>query len=100
MTVLGRQVASDSPSTLSMIRCMVYDSDAVSAYPSCTAVANVSRETTVKEIIDILGVEEDDFRRHNLNLLQGHVNAIEYGEVMYGLPSPINALSYFDDLVV
>lgn len=100
MTVMGRQVVQESNTLLSMIRCMVYDSDAVSAYPSCTAVANVSRETTVKEIIDILGIEEDDFRRHNLNLLQGHVNAIEYGEVMYGLPSPINALSYFDDLVV
>lgn len=81
-----------------MIRGFVYDSDAVSAYPSCTAVANVSRETTVKELIEIQGIEEEIFRRHNLNLLQGHVNALEYCRVMHGLPKPQDALALFDDM--
>lgn len=81
-----------------LIRCFVYDSDAVSAYPSATAVANVSKETTVREIIEILGIDELDFRRQNINLLQGHVNALEYAEVMHSLPKPQDALKYFDDL--
>ncbi len=99
MTVLGRQCILENPNLHTLIRAMVYDSDAVSAYPSCTAVANVSRETTVREIIDIIGVDEVAFRRHNINLLQGHVNALEYACEMHGLPTPQNALQYFEDLI-
>ena len=81
-----------------MIRTHTYDSDAVSAYPSCTAVANVSRSTTSKEIIDIAEIEETEFRRNNMNLLLGHVNALEYGNQMHGLPNPQDALHLFDDM--
>lgn len=98
LSALGRQCLLESPLLRSMIRCMVYDSDAVSAYPSCTAVSNASRETTVKEIIEILGIEESQFRRHNINLMQGHVNALEYGCEMFSLPKPQEALMYFNDL--
>lgn len=97
-SVLGRQCIQENPHLHSLIRGMVYDSDAVSAYPSCTAVGNVSRETTVREVLDFLGVEESVFRRHNINLLQGHVNALEYGVEMFGLPAPQHALHLFDDL--
>lgn len=99
MTVLGRRCIAENPNLHTLIRGMVYDSDAVSAYPSCTAAANVSRETTVREIIDILDVDETAFRRHNINLLQGHVNALEYACEMHNLPTPQNALQYFEDLV-
>ena len=61
-------------------------------------VGNVSRETTALELIDILGIDEDVFRMQNINLLQGHVNALEYGMKMHGLPTPQEALKYFDDL--
>lgn len=98
LTVLGRNVVLESKRLLSMIRAFVYDSDAVSSYPTCTSVGNVSRETTVFEIIDIVGVEEVDFRAQNINLLQGHVNALEYANVMHGLPTPQQALALFNDL--
>lgn len=99
MSMLGLKLIDGMKSIFTLIRCFVYDSDAVSAYPSATAVANVSRETTVREIIEILGVDEEDFRRQNINLLQGHVNALEYVEVMHSLPRPQDALKLFDDLV-
>ena len=98
MSSLGKPLLKGMPTVLTMIRAFVYDSDAVSAYPSCTAVANVSRETTVREIIDIVGIDETTFRRQNINLLQGHVNALEYACVMHGLPKPQEALVLFDDL--
>jgi len=98
LTVLGQFLIKECKTLRTLIRLMVYDSDAVGAYPSAAMVANVSRETTVRELIDIEGIEEDTFRRHNLNLLQGHVNALEYGNVMHGLPTPQEALKYFDDL--
>jgi len=99
MSSLGKPLVAESATFLTMIRAFVYDSDAVSAYPSATAVANVSRETTVREIIDIEGIDETTFRRHNLNLLQGHVNALEYACVMHKLPTPQQALELFADMV-
>lgn len=97
-SVLGRHCIIENPKLPSLIRGMSYDSDATAAYPSAAAVANVSKRTTVRELIDILGVEEKDFRRHNINLLQGHVNAVEYATEMFGLPKPQHSLCYFDDL--
>lgn len=98
MSVLGGAFIEEAEKLLTLIRAFVYDSDAVSAYPTCTAVGNVSKRTTLREIIDIIGIEEVDFRRHNINLLQGHVNALEYACEMYKLPRPQDALKYFDDL--
>lgn len=72
--------------------------DAVSAYPTCTAVANVSRATTLYEIIDIAGVNEDVFRQQNINLLQGHVNAAEYCSKMFSLPKLQDSLALFEDM--
>ena len=99
MTVLGDACIKDNPLIRTLIRLFAYDSDAVSAYPSAATVANVSRATTVRELIDIIGITEQDFRRHNLNLLQGHVNALEYGCEMHNLPKPQDALHLFDDMV-
>lgn len=98
LSSLGLQCIEENPALRTMVRAMVYDSDAVSAYPSCIAVANVSRATTKREIIDICGIDESVFRLQNINLLQGHVNALEYGSVMHGLPRPQDTLGYFDDL--
>ena len=96
MSSLGLRVVSELPSLQSQIRCFVYDSDAVSAYPSCTAVGNVSKATTVSEIIDILGVDEAIFRKNGINLLHGHVNALEYCHEMFNLPTLENAHHLLD----
>jgi hypothetical protein len=98
MSSLGLRLIEEVPSLQTMIRAFVYDSDAVAAYPTCTAVANVSRETTCTEIIDIIGIDEEVFRRHNINLLHGHVNALEYGHHMFNLPKLDQALAYFEDM--
>ncbi len=95
LSVLGLNLIEDYPDLLTLIRAFVYDSDAVSAYPTCTAVANVSKATTYREIIDIVGVEEQVFRFQNINLLQGHVNALEYGRHMFGMPNPQDLVKYF-----
>lgn len=97
-TVLGLPLIKEYKGIRTQIRGLTYDSDAVSAYPSCTAAGNVSKATCSKEIITIDGVEENDFRRHNLNILQGHVNALEYGCEMFKLPKPREILSYFEDM--
>lgn len=98
MSVLGLKIVDEVDSLETLIRAFTYDSDAVSAYPTCTAVANVSRATTLFEIIDIAGVDEDIYRQQNINLLQGHVNALEYCNKMFMLPRLEDSLSLFDDM--
>lgn len=100
LSVPGLKLIREAAKLFSLIRCLVYDSDAVSAYPSAASAANVAKSTTVCEIIDILGIEEDVFRFQNINFLQGAVNALEYGHVMLNLPQPEKALSLFDDMEV
>lgn len=98
LSSLGQSVSEESGLLKTLFRMFVYDSDAVSAYPSCTAVANVSRETTVRELIDILGINEGVFRKQNINLLQGHVNALEYCNQMFKLPRAEESLAIFADM--
>lgn len=99
LSVLGLPLIIENKELLTLIRLFVYDSDAVSAYPSAASVANVCKATTVTEIIDFIGIDEESFRRHNINFLQGHVNAIEYCTEMFKLPQPQDALIYFTDLI-
>lgn len=99
MSVMGlRGIIEEDPNLATFMRLFVYDSDAVSAYPSCVAAANVSKATTLFEVIDILNRKEEVYRSQNINLLQGHVNALEYGTAMFKLPKPQEALSLFADM--
>ena len=92
MQVLGQPLIEEDPHMRTNIRGMVYDIDAVSSYPTCTAVANVSRHTTKREIISIDGVEGSVFRMENINLLLGQTNSLEYAVTMFNLPKPEEAL--------
>lgn len=60
---------------------------AVSAYPSAINAANISRETTSKEIISIEGMEKEDFMLQNINTMFGRVNSIEYCCNMMNFPT-------------
>jgi len=68
----------------------------VSGYPSDGEAANVSKETTKKELLSVEGVEKEDFMLQNINIIMGSVNALEYGETMYKLPSLINVEDYLE----
>lgn len=66
-------------------RTLVGDADQVSAYPGDGQAANVSKETTSKEILEIEGIEKDTFMLQNINIIMGPVNALEYGSKMFNL---------------
>jgi len=59
----------------------------VSSYPSDTMAANVSKDTTVKELVSIDGIDKEVFRLQNINLFFGNVNSVEYATTMYNLPT-------------
>jgi hypothetical protein len=86
LTVLGLQCIVEDPNIRTGVRCYVYDSDAVGAYPTASSVSNVSKETTLYEICSIEGIDEVIFRKQNMDFLLGHTNALDYTTTMLNLP--------------
>lgn len=83
----GLKCLEEYPDIVTNIRGVVCDQDASAAYPSCTLVANVSKETCRHELIQIEGVKEDTFKEMNLSVCLGNANMLEYFNVMFGMPS-------------
>jgi len=69
------------------IRTHVADSDAVSSYPSDIAAANVSKDTTHREIMAVEGKTKNKFKIENINLMFGPINAIQYCVEMFNMPT-------------
>lgn len=88
MVMPGLHLIEEDPYMATNIRTHVFDSDAVSAYPTCISIANVSKSTTKREIIKIGEIDEEVFRLQNINCLFGRVNALEYSVNMYQMPKP------------
>lgn len=63
------------------------DYDSVSSYPSCIEAANVSKDTTVTEVLDIKGIPKDVFMLQNINYTFGNVNAADYCRTMLNYPT-------------
>lgn len=77
----------DAISTLfTNMRGHIFDADQVSGYPSDTMAANVSLDTTRREILSIGTIDKDEFKTQNINLVYGNINAIEYCTIMHELP--------------
>lgn len=77
----------ECPGSLTNIRKHVTDSDAVSSYPSNILAANVSKDTTHREVIDIPGIDRLTFMKQNINLFFGKVNSVEYCTTMLNFPT-------------
>ena len=56
-------------------------------YPSDTLAANVSKDTTMREIVTIEGIDKDDFKLNNINLIFGKVNHVDYVTSMMNFPT-------------
>lgn len=96
MTDGGLRCIEEDPTIRTNIRCYCSDADAISSYPSDISACNVSKETTAREVITIENVPEELFRLQNINLLSGHVNAIEYCQNMFNFPSPEEVLVMYE----
>lgn len=71
----------------------------VSGYPSNGQAANVSKETTSREIIDIEGIDKETFRLQNINLLSGPINSVSYCTEMLNFPTLLNLEHLADDYI-
>ena len=97
MSIPGMTCIEEDETIHTNIRCFAFDADATAAYPSATSVCNVSKATTVRELIAVDGIEETTFRMQNINLLLGHTNALDYSITMFGLMKPEEMLAHFNN---
>jgi hypothetical protein len=89
----GLTCIKEDPTLVTNIRAHVSDNDCVSAYPSATQALNVSKETTVTELLNVEGIPREAWMLQNINLLSGHVNAMEYCINMFNMPTPLQLLA-------
>ena len=54
----------------------------VSGYPSDGQAANVSLDTTTKEVLEVIGIEKEEAKLQNIDIMFGSVNAIQIAEAL------------------
>lgn len=61
---------------------------------------NISKKTTLRELTNIVGIDEEVYRKQNMHLSAGHVNAVEYCSTMFGMPKLDELLDILDEDLV
>jgi hypothetical protein len=82
----GLKIIKELPNRHTNIYIHVGDLDVAASYPNGGAVFNVSKDTTVRELHRIDGVEYEDQREQGINLSGGHSNAVEFMTVICKAP--------------
>jgi len=83
----GLPAFEETDSILSNGKTHVSDLDVTGAYPNATRAANVSKDTTHRELVKISGMSKEEFIVHNINLMFSDTNSLEYAQEMFKLPS-------------
>jgi hypothetical protein len=93
----GLQIVEEDPTIRTNIRAHTGDLDVAAAYPNNGSVLNISKETTSKEMVRIVGVTEQDQRLQGINLSGGHTNAVEFVTKIYKAPGLQELLDAFKE---
>lgn len=83
----GLRIIEESDQIVTNTRAFIFDSDQVSGYPSDTQAGNVSKDTTIREIVEVGEIDKEDFKLQNINLMFGVVNNVEYCSTMFNFPT-------------
>ena len=89
----SRRYSLDSYENMSCRSCCEYrvaiyvEYPQVSGYPSDGQAANVSLDTTTKEVLEVIGIEKEEAKLQNIDIMFGSVNAIEYCTTMMKFPT-------------
>lgn len=92
----GLRIIEEEPDTPTNLRIAVADLDVEGAYPNNEVVLNVSKETTVKELVSVQGLTEEVVRSQTINFCGGKANAVEWCTTMYGMPTLDKLLEQFN----
>ena len=74
--------------------------DVSASYPNGEVCFNISKKTTLRELTNIVGIDEEVYRKQNMHLSAGHVNAVEYCSTMFGMPKLDELLDILDEDLV
>jgi hypothetical protein len=83
----GMQILEEIPDFSTMVWSHVADLDITATYPTGECIANISRETTVCELVAIEGLDDRTQRSVGINLTGGHVNAAEICTRVFKAPT-------------
>ncbi len=86
ITQQGLKIIEEAPELETTIYVAVGDLDVAASYPHGGLCYNISKETTVKELVNIEGIPEEVYRIQNMQLTSGHVDAVEWCTNMLGFP--------------
>lgn len=82
----GLQCILEDPTARTNIRIGLSDLDVAASYPNNQSCLNIAKDTTVKEIIRIQGIDEQTKRYSGYNLSAGHTNAVDFCTIILGCP--------------
>lgn len=83
----GLKIIEEMPETHTSTFAMVADLDISSTYPTEQVILNISKETTLDEVCEIVGIPDSTRRSVGINLTGGFVNASEICGRLYKAPS-------------
>lgn len=86
----GLRIIKGIPEIATRLMGHVYDSDAVSSYPSNTMALGLSGLTTLREIINMKGFSKSVIKRNFINLIMGPVNTIDVSNNLLNAPKLID----------
>lgn len=92
----GLRILEDAPSIITYLYAHVADLDVSGAYPSNQEALNISRRTTVIEIVNHGCIPEQLGRMQGINLVCGQVNALEFTQFMFKAPTLDQLLEAFE----
>lgn len=92
----GLKIFKDYPGLVTNAYGHNADLDVKSSYPYGQWVFNMSRQTTVRELVEIEGVRDHTRRIQGLNLSGGRSNSVEFCTEIFGLPPLAQLGKIFD----
>lgn len=93
----GIQAIKELPNVRTLMRAHVADLDVEGTYPNVEIIANISKETTARELSKIEGIDEQVQRAVGINLSGGFVNAVEICVSLYKAPTMDELLAAFKE---
>lgn len=97
----GLQLIKGMPQLRTNIRTHGADLDVAGAYPTNESTMNVSRETTVCELVKMIRangeeIPEEVVRAQTINFSGGKTNSLEFCQVLFGMPTLTELVEHYD----
>lgn len=92
----GHRVIEEDPRIITSIYTNVGDLDVSSSYPHGVITFNISKETTVKEVINIEDIPQATYEKDNMLLNNGHVDAIQWCTSLCQFPTLAELCDLYD----